>query len=101
MRAKDRCKAVKNGDRCRKERGHDSVVAISPDPEHEGINLKWGGERDVEKHDMTRAKELKNVNRMLNVFNRSDEVGRRSVLARIGENGFRAVQNFVRKGAKQ
>lgn len=103
MRAADRCKAVREGDKCRKARGHDSMVAMNPDPEHEGANCKWvdGSDKTKEKFPMDRAKELKGVNRMLKSFVEADELGRtRFMKAGPGENGLRTVFNFVRKGAK-
>jgi hypothetical protein len=44
MKAKDRCKAVLNGERCEKARFHDFETAPERDEVHEGAFTRWRGE---------------------------------------------------------
>jgi hypothetical protein len=41
VKASDRCKSQRQGDRCTKKRGHNSFLAANPDPEHLGTHALW------------------------------------------------------------
>lgn len=54
MKASMRCKHTFQGDRCRKEVGHDSNLRLSPDPWHQGQNQRWNEEKNEELHPASR-----------------------------------------------
>lgn len=46
MKAADRCKETRQGDRCKKLAGHHFSVSAEPDPIHMGNFAAWKGEGD-------------------------------------------------------
>lgn len=62
-----RCPQNYQGDRCRKDKGHDSALAMKPDPVHEGQFNKWNEKGQVQVlHPIRfRRSELREADRLL------------------------------------
>lgn len=84
-----RCPQNYQGDRCRKDKGHDSALAMTPDPVHEGQFNKWDAKGHVQvlhpirfhKSDFDQADRL--LNAVVNPHSKLDSKQKRALLAHV------------------